>query len=161
MLIFSCFAFNCLQFFFSPFIHLVPPPSLCSLILLLCFLLSPCRTHLCTINLSTNELEPLTLSLLLSTATVPYLCSIFLPLFFTQPFYCWSIDRHAISYMNNANRDTKIVELLLSVGWDLFCNSLTECAWADFYSAVAATLLEGKEIWMYFGKVLGLPKLHS
>lgn len=53
-----------------------------------CYLLSPCHAHLCIIHLSTNELEPLTLSLLLSAAAVPYSSSIFLPLFFTQPFYC-------------------------------------------------------------------------
>lgn len=110
-------------------------------------LLSPCHTHLCAINLPTNELDPPTLSLLLSTAAAPYLCSIFLPLFLTQPFYC-SIDRHVISHMNNASSETKIVALLLSLGWDLFCNSLTECDWADFYSAAPATLLKGIGIWM-------------
>ncbi len=136
------FSINCLQFFFYPSIS--PHPSLSPL---LSVLLSPCRTHLCTINLPTNELEPLTLSLLLSTAAVPYLCSIFLPLFHTQLFYC-STDRHVISYMNNARGETKIVALLLSRGWDLFCNSLTECAWADFYSALPDTLLKGIGIWM-------------
>lgn len=152
----SLYFINCLQFFFH--LSISPLPSLSPLPLLLCVLLSPCRTHLCTINLPTNELEPLTLSLLLSTAAVPYLCSIFLPLFLTQPFYC-SIDRHVISYMNNARSETKIVALLLSLGWDLFCNSLTECAWADFYSAVPATLLNG--IGILDVKVLRLPKLHS
>lgn len=127
-------------------IHPTPPstPQLSLLLLLLCVLLSPCRTHLCAINLPTNELEPLTLSLLLSTAAVPYLCSIFLPLFLTQPFYCCSIDRHVISYMNNASSETKIVAL----GWDLFCNSLTECTWADFHSAMPAILLKGIGIWL-------------
>lgn len=133
----------------------LPPSAICSfsshhpsisplstLLLLLCVLLSCCRTHLCTINLPTNELDPLTLSLLLSTAVVPYLCSIFLPPFLTQPFYC-SIDRHVISYMNNASSETKIVALLLSFGWDLFCNSLTE-----FHSVAPATLLKGIGIWM-------------
>lgn len=133
--------------FSTPHPSIFPLPSFSPLLLLLCVLLSPCRTHLCTINLPTNELEPLTLSLLLSTAAVPYLCAIFLPLFLTQPLHCCSIDRHVISYMNNANSQTKIVALLLSLGWDLFCNSLTECALADFYSAVPATLLKGIGIW--------------
>ena len=95
---------NCLQFFSSPLVHL----SLPALLPLLRVLLSPCRTHLCTINLPTNELEPLTLSLPLSTAAVPYLCSIFLPLSSSLSlfFYC-SIDRHVISYMNNARQRDK------------------------------------------------------
>lgn len=97
-----------------------PLPSLCLLLLPLCVSLSPCSTHLCTINLSSNELELLTLSLLLSTAAVPYLCSIFLPLFLTQPLCCCSIDRHVISYMNNASSRTKIVSLPPSFAWDLF-----------------------------------------
>lgn len=69
-----------------------------------------------------------------------YLCSIFLPLFLTQPSYCCSIYRHAISNMNNATRETKIAALFHSLGWDLFCSSLTESIWVDFYSAVPATL---------------------
>lgn len=108
------------------------PPSLSSFFPF-CVLLSPCCIHLCTINLPANELELLTLSLLLSAAAVPYLCSIFLLLLLTQPCYCCSIDQHVISYMNNASSETKIVALLGSLGWDLFCNHLTECIWLSWF----------------------------
>lgn len=50
--------------------------------------------------------------------------------------------------MNNAGGETQIVALLLSFGWDLYCNSLTECAQDDFCSAVPDTLLKGIWIWM-------------
>lgn len=157
MLILCLFSLDCSFSFHlsvSPLLSLSP-----LLLLLLCVLLSPCCTHLCTINLPTNELEPLTLSLLLSTAAIPYLCSIFLPLSLTQPFCCCSIDRHVISYMNNASSMTKIVALLPSLGWDLFCNSFNwmHLGWFLFSSA------------SYFVKrhrdsdvkVLGNPKPHS
>lgn len=108
------------------------PPSLSSFFPF-CVLLSPCCIHLCTINLPANELELLTLSLLLSAAAVPYLCSIFLLLLLTQPCYCCSIDQHVISYMNNASSETKIVAFLGSLGWDLFCNHLTECIWLSWF----------------------------
>lgn len=108
------------------------PPSLSSFFSF-CVLLSPCCIHLCTINLPANELELLTLSLLLSAAAVPYLCSIFLLLLLTQPCYCCSIDQHVISYMNNASSETKIVAFLGSLGWDLFCNHLTECIWLSWF----------------------------
>lgn len=85
------------------------PPSLSSSFPF-CVLLSPCCTHLCAINLPANELELLTLSLLLSAAAD--LCSIFLLLLLTQPRYCCSIDQHVISYMNNASSETKIVAFL-------------------------------------------------
>lgn len=151
----SCFSW--LQFFLPPSVH--PSPSLPLFVFPSVSYCLARRTHLCTINLPTNELEPLTLSLPLSAADVPYLCAIFLPLFLAQPFYC-SIDRHVISYMNNARQaETKIVALLLSLGWDLFCNSLTECARVDFYSAARATLLKGIGIWMQ--RYWLLPKLRS
>lgn len=111
----------------SPLSSLPSPPSS------LCMLLSPCYTRLCTINLQTKWIGATDSITLIVDCNPPFfMFHFFPPLFLTRAFY-WSIDRHVISYMNNASSQTKIVALLLFFfGWDLFCNSLTECTWTDF-----------------------------
>lgn len=83
----------------------------------------------------------------------------FLPLFLTQPFCCCSIDRHVISYMNNASSMTKIVAILLSLGWDLFCNSFNWMHLGCFlFSSASCFVKRDGDLDV---KVFGNPKPHS
>lgn len=82
------------------------------------------------------------------------------PLLLAQLLYCCSIDRHVISYMNNARGETKIVALLLTLSWLGFVLQWFKWIGSGWFLFTAAShfVKSNRDLDL---KVLGFPKPYS